>query len=227
MIECMFTQNRCMTSKKQSINPIGIIVHSSGANNPNLSRYVNPSKNDKDYDYIRSVIGVNKYGNHHNTSSSSKSMHYYIGKTSSGIVDVVKTLPHNVACWGCGKGSKGSYNYPPNGHIQMEVCEDNLSSFDYFAMCYAKIVELCANICIDENLPTSSIISHKEAHKKGYASNHRDIDHWFEKFGKNMNILRKDVNTYIETLTKKPLAFSGVVKINEKEYEVTGTAREY
>lgn len=225
MIECIFTQNRCMTTKKEIINPIGIVIHSSGTNNPNLSRYVYPSDNDKDYDYIRSVIGINKYGNHHNQTSSSKSMHYYIGKTSSGFVDIVKTLPHNVACWGCGKGSKGSYNYSPNAHLQIEVCEDDLSSFEYFAQCYAKIVELCANICIDENLSTSSIVSHKEAHKKGYASNHRDIDHWLEKYDKNMDILRKDVANYIDNLTVKPFAFNGVVKIDGTEYEVSGTAR--
>ena len=200
MIECLFTSNRCMTTKKKSIEPIGIIIHSTGANNPNLKRYVQPSSDDKDYDYIISVLGKNQYSNSHNRNASSKSMHYYIGKTASGLVDIVKTLPHNVACWGCGNGSKGSYNYEPYGHIQFEVCEDNLKNKEYFDECYSKIIGLCSKICIEENLPTSTIISHKEAHTNGYASNHRDIDHWLKIYGKTMNDVRNDVENNIKIL---------------------------
>ena len=226
MIECMFTQNRCMTTKKQAITPVGIIVHSSGANNPNLSRYVAPSDNDPNYDYIRNIIGVNKYGNHHNRTASSKALHYYVGKIKVGVVDVCHTLPHNVACWGCGEGKNGSYNYSPVGHIQIEVCEDDLSSADYFNGIYEAVVKLCAKICIDEGLDETSIISHKEAHARGYASNHRDIDHWLTKFGKNMNILRKDVEDEVKRNTKETVNIEGVISINDKEYEFSGTARE-
>lgn len=35
-----------------------------------------------------------------------------------------------------------------------------------------------------------NIISHKEAHARGYASNHADCDHWLTGFGKNMDCFR-------------------------------------
>lgn len=226
MIECYFTSNKCMTSEKQNIKPIGIIVHSTGANNDELKRYVQPSIDDKNYDYLIEVLGKNKNSNSHNRSGSSKSMHYYIGRLASGEVEIVKTIPHNMACWGCGKGSKGSYNYEPNGHIQFEVCEDNLKSSEYFNECYEKIIQLCADICEEENLSSSSILSHKEAHIKGYASNHKDIDHWFKKYGKTMNDLRVEVENEISSRNHKYLEFEGIITINGKQYEVEGVSRE-
>lgn len=224
MIECYFTDNNCMKKEKRTITPVGIIVHSTGANNPNLKRYVQPSTTDEEYEYLIDVIGKNKNNNSHNRSGSSKSMHYYIGKTSFGGVEIVKTLPHNIACWGCGKGSNGSYNYHPNGHIQFEVCEDDLKSEEYFNECYKKIIELCCHICEEENLSPSTIISHKEAHIKGYATNHKDIDHWFNKYGKTMNDLRVDVEK--QMLKNNYLEFEGIITINGKQYEVEGVSRE-
>jgi len=37
----ILTQNACYGAKKM-ITPVGIMVHSTGASNPNLKRYVNP-----------------------------------------------------------------------------------------------------------------------------------------------------------------------------------------
>ena len=39
--KCILTKNNCY-KKGQKINPKGIVVHSTGANNPNLKRYVQP-----------------------------------------------------------------------------------------------------------------------------------------------------------------------------------------
>ena len=46
------------------------------------------------------------------------------------------------------------------------------------------------------NYPTirpENIISHHEAHLRGYASNHADCDHWLRKFGLNMDWFRAQV----------------------------------
>ena len=43
-----------------------------------------------------------------------------------------------MRCWGCGSGSKGSYN---NGFIQFEICEANLTSESYFNEVYQQEAE--------------------------------------------------------------------------------------
>ena len=41
--KCMFLENRCYTSKEPIQQFAGIVVHSTGCNNPNICRYVQPS----------------------------------------------------------------------------------------------------------------------------------------------------------------------------------------
>lgn len=166
-----------------SINPVGIVWHSTGANNPNLKRYVDAPD----------LAGQNPYHNHWNQPGVGKMVHAFIGKDKNGEVAVIQTLPYNFAAWGVGRGSKGSYNYNPTAHIQFEVCEDDLTDKAYFEAVYQAGIEYCAYLCKLLNLKPESICSHKEAYERGYASNHKDPHHWFEKFGKTMDQVRKDV----------------------------------
>ena len=46
--------------------PAGIIVHSTGADNPTLKRYVQPSDDDPDRAALLEKLGVNRYGNARN-----------------------------------------------------------------------------------------------------------------------------------------------------------------
>ena len=55
----IFTENDCYKAVK-TITPKGIMVHSTGANNPNLKRYVGPDDG---------LLGVNQYNNHWNTAT--------------------------------------------------------------------------------------------------------------------------------------------------------------
>ncbi|MBQ7779265.1 MAG: N-acetylmuramoyl-L-alanine amidase [Clostridia bacterium] len=194
IIECMHTQSRCYGKKRQAIKPVGIVVHSTGANNSSIKRYSQPSDNDPRRSELLSLIGVNKYGNHWNRSATSKAVHYFVGKLADGTVGVVQNLPEDIAAWGSGKGKNGSYNYEPTGHIQFEICEDNLKNKEYFDAVYRAAVELCADICRRYGWKSSVIVSHREAHAKGYASNHSDIDHWLLKFGLTMNDFRSEVD---------------------------------
>lgn len=196
IIKCIHTQSSCY-AKGGDVKPVGIVVHSTGANNPWVKRYAQPSTNDPKYAELRSVIGIHKYSNHWNRSVS-KAVHYFVGKLADGTVASVQTLPENMECWGCGKGKYGSYNYIPVPHIQFEVCEDNLKDATYFNAVYKEATELCADICKRYNWKPEVIVSHKEAHKKGYGSNHRDIDHWLAKFGKTMNDFRAEVQRLLE-----------------------------
>ena len=182
------TENRCYKKGESIGNVMGIVVHSTGAANPNLKRYV---------DYPEE-LGTNEYGNHWNNSDVSLMVHAFIGKDKNGKVAIVNTLPYKYACWGVGNGTNGSYNYSPTGHIQFEICEDNLTDINYFNdAVFGAAVEYCAYLCKMFALPVNSIVSHKEAHDRGYGSNHGDPDHWLAKFGKNMNNFRSRVTALL------------------------------
>ena len=161
-------------------SPAGIIIHSTGANNPNLRRYVNAPE----------VCGENPYKNYFDRADSDVCPHAVIGLDKSGEVRAAKLLPWNICCWGCGSGSKGSYNYSP-AYIQIEVCEDALNDRAYFEETFGLAADLCKRLM--KNYPSikpENIISHHEAHLRGYASNHADCDHWLRKFGRNMDWFR-------------------------------------
>lgn len=192
MIVCILTESRCYKAHQPAF-PIGIVVHSTGANNPWLKRYVQPSKDDPDRAELLAILGVNKSGNSWNRDVK-KSAHYMIGKRADGKVDTTMLLPEDYCAWGVGTGTKGSYNYNPTAHIQFEVCEDALVNEEYFLECYHAAVELCADICRRYAWEADVIVSHHEAHELGYASNHKDIDHWLSKFGKTMDDFRADVD---------------------------------
>ena len=116
--------------------------------------------------------------------------HAVIGLDKSGEVRAAKLLPWNICCWGCGSGSKGSYNYSP-AYIQIEIAEDALNDRAYFEETFGLAADLCKRLM--KNYPTiepENIISHHEAHLRGYASNHADCDHWLRKFGLNMDWFR-------------------------------------
>lgn len=186
-IQQLLTHNDCYLAGK-TITPKGVMVHSTGANNPNLRRYV--PGNDQ--------IGYNTGGNHWDMSGTGACVHGFIGKLADGSVGVVQTLPWNWRGWHCGSGSKGSAN---NTHISFEICEDGLNDATYFSAVYQAAVELTADLCKQYNLDPQAdgvVICHSEGHTRGVASNHGDVMHWFPKFGKNMDTFRADVKAEME-----------------------------
>ncbi len=185
IIKAFATKNPCY-KKGQSMTPKGIVVHSTGANNPNLKRYV---------DNI-TECGVNAYNNHLNTATAQILVHAFIGYDVKKNVRIAQCLPYNIACWGVGKGKNGSYNYDPYGHIQFEMCEDGLKDPVYFKKVWDKAVEFCAYICDlygFNPLADGVIVSHYEAYKRGFGSNHGDPEHWFKNHGKTMDDFRAAV----------------------------------
>ena len=195
--KCLLTKNDCY-KKSQIITPKGIVVHSTGANNPTLKRYVQPDDG---------ILGNNPNNNHWNRSGLDKCVHAFIGKDKNGKVRVYQTLPFDYACWGVGKGSKGSYNYNP-AYIQFEICEDGLTDKSYFEQAFKCAIEFCAYLCKKYNLKVDNIVSHAEAHAKGYGSNHADCDHWLKKFSKDMNWFRGEVKKGLSPTIATPIVNS-------------------
>lgn len=176
------TKNPSYT-RNRAISPIGILVHSTGANNPNCKRYVDAEE----------FLGKNKYGNHWNKTNATKSVHAFIGYDKNNEVVVANTLPYDRACWGAGGGSKGSANYNPQAHIQFEICQSSATDSDYYWKAIAVAEEYCAYLCKKFGWTSANITSHKEAHKAGYASNHGDPQSWMRNFGDNMDKFRERV----------------------------------
>ena len=195
IITAYAVKNDCY-KKAQPMTPKGIVVHSTGANNPNLKRYVDAP----------SEVGINLYGNHWNKKGLQVCVHAFIGYDKNKKVTTANILPYNYACWGVGRGAKGSYNYNPTGHIQFEICEDGLDNEVYFKEAYTEAVEYCALLCKKFSLKPDTIVSHREAHDLGYGSNHGDPHNWFTKFGKTMSDFRAAVKKeLIPTVTAQPL----------------------
>lgn len=162
----------------------GIMVHSTGANNPNLWRYVGPDDG---------LIGKNKYNNHWNMPKVGASVHAFIGKLKDGTVATYQVLPWNYKAGHCYKGENGSGN---DTHIAFEICEDGLEDASYFKKVYQEAVELTAMLCKQYNLDPLAdgvVIDHSEGYDRGIASNHGDVMHWFLKHGKSMDTFRKAV----------------------------------
>lgn len=177
------TENACFQAGR-IIKPKGIMVHSTGANNPNLCRYVGPDDG---------LLGENRYGNHWNQEKPGGSYvccHAFIGKLADGTIATYQTLPWDMRGWHAGNGSIGSAN---DTHISFEICEDDLTDSKYFAAVYQEAVELCAYLCEKYGLTEKDILCHSEGYTRGIASNHGDVMHWFPKFGKSMDTFRADV----------------------------------
>lgn len=193
VITAYAVKNKCFIKAQKMPNgkPDGMIVHSTGSNNPNLKRYVDAPDE----------VGVNRYGNHWNRGNIKKCVHAFIGYDANKNITVAKTLPEDICAWGCGKGKKGSYNYNP-AYLQFEICEDNLTDKTYFNSAFAAAIEYCAENCKKYGIPVAKVISHKEAAAAGYASNHGDVDHWLKKHGKTMDWFRSQVTAAMNTESK-------------------------
>lgn len=192
LLTCMMTKNRWYKSGK-TIPMSGIVVHSSGANNPRLSRYVQPTPGADGFWNMMAALGTNQYGNDWNRADQPYGMHAFVGKLADGKVGTVQTLPWDSFLWGCGSGKNGSYN---NTHIQFEICEDNTDP-EYTKKAYREAVELCAMLCDTFNIRVSNIVGHFEAHKQGYASAHADPEHWWVLQGLTMENFRRDVKNLL------------------------------
>ena len=206
---CMQTQSTCYKgTRKMTIK--GVLWHSTGANNPNLKRYVQPSDTKPSADtYSKSkwleILGKNTNANDWNHTSIEVGLNCWIGKLADGTVTTVQTMPWEYRPWGCASGKNGSCN---DGWIQFEICEDTLTDKNYFNKIYQEACEITAYLCklynIDpkgtvthNGVKVPTILCHQDSYKLGLGSNHSDVLHWFSKHGKTMDNARNDVAALI------------------------------
>ena len=216
LLNCLLTANRCYQAGRV-IKPKGVMVHSTGANNPNLRRYVQPVSTTPDRAGLLARLGTNPNGNHWNRAGLSVCVHGFIGRLADGSVAAVQTLPWTRRGWHAGNGSSGrSAN---DSHISFEICEDGLTDPAYFAQVYREAVELTALLCREyglDPLADGVVICHQEGYRRGIASNHGDVLHWFPRFGKSMDDFRADVAAELGRRPEVP-AVDGSNDRNDKE----------
>ena len=186
------TNNECyIKNHGTKWTPKGIMVHSTGCNNPNLKRYVGPDDG---------LLGENVNKNYWNTYQPGGKQiccHAFIGKLMDGSIATYQILPWDCKGWNNG----GSSN---NTHLAFEICEDGLTDATYFNKVYREAVELTAYLCKMFSIDVSNVIDHSEGYKKGIASNHGDVAHWFPKFGKSMDTFRADVQAEMTKTVTTP-----------------------
>ena len=196
----ILTKNPCYQAY-QRMTPKGIVVHSTGVNNPYIKRYVQPDDG---------IIGKNIYGNDWNNPNEDVCVHGFIGKDKNDNVKFYQTLPFGICCWGVGGGWNGSYNYDP-AFIQFEMCEDDLRDKAYCKACYNKAVEVCAYLCKKYKINVDNVVSHREAYLRGYGSEHWDPTNWWDKFGYTMDGFRAAVRKKLAVKKKVRLKDGGAL----------------
>ena len=160
--------------------PRGVMVHSTGANNPNLRRYVQPDDG---------ILGVNPNDNDWNRPGLDVAVHAFIGLTQTGDVAAYQILPWEYRAWHCGGGANDT-------HVSFEICEDALNDRAYLDRTYQVAMELTAELCRKfglDPLAPGVVIDHAEGAELGIASNHADVDHWWSRFGVTMDDFRAGV----------------------------------
>lgn len=207
---CMQTQSTCYKGTSK-MKPLGVLWHSTGANNSSLKRYVQPSDirpAEDTYSKVEwlNLLGKNQYNNDWNHVDVRAGLNAWIGKLVDGTVTSVQAMPWDYKPWGCGAGDRGSCN---NGWMQFEICEDNLNNKNYFEAVYKEACELTAYYCKMYNLDPKGtvqfngvtvpvILCHYDSCLLGLGSNHGDVYHWFKKYNKTMEDVRNDVAKLME-----------------------------
>lgn len=196
LLQNIMTKNLAYIENRWII-PRRIVWHSTGANNPNLRRYVGPDDG---------LLGVNKYKNYWNRPYEEMKRkiapHGAIGKLADETIATYLLLPikdgkimrgHHT---GTGKNGNGN-----DTCIGFEICEDGLNDKAYAMAVYKEACEFTAYLCEQFNLDPLGedvIIDHARAYQLGIASNHGDVMHWFGRYGITLDKIRRDVWALLE-----------------------------
>lgn len=180
------TSNGAYTSGRK-ITPQGSVNHSVGCAQPNPDVFFNAM----------------------NKSSAGWGVNAILGDFNKGEGRIILTLPYNARPWGCGSGSKGSWN---NTKVQWEICEpaghtyaggtmigyDVAKNQTYFDRMWKMVVAWNVYMVNKFGYPVSGISDHAESYKAGYGSNHSDVGQWWPKHGKSMDALRQEVEAILK-----------------------------
>lgn len=207
-LQCILTHStNYLQGSYRSTPPLGVVVHSTGANNPWVKRYAQALSDEPNYQYLQSVIGVNtNYNSWNQLANNYVGVHGFCGKMADGHVQFIQTLPWYTQAWHVGQGWSGySLN---NYYIGIEMCEDGLWDQNYCKQVYDEMVEVIAYLCVyfgwnvygcnyigGQQIPV--ITTHAQGSRLGVASSHCDPENWWPHFGYTIEQFRNDVQACI------------------------------
>lgn len=181
------TKNRAYQDGKE-IQVKGIVLHSYGTPQPD----------------------PNVLAERWDSPNANACVHAHIGKDETIITLPCEEKKGKAARgWHGGSGKNGSVN---NTHLSAEMTEpstikyvggsnwielgDGSNTKAHVLATYKNAVDLYAAWCCQHGLDPLAdgvILSHREAHARGIASNHGDVEHIWLRFGLSMDQFRKDV----------------------------------
>lgn len=228
--KCIMTQSSCYKGTRE-FTPKGILFHSTGCNNPCISRYVQPDDNAENKWEMINMLGVNSCKNDWNHIELRAGVHGFLGKLQNGDIKFIQVLPWEYRPWGCGSGAKGTGN---DLYLQFEICEDNLFGEEYFNCAYKEAIEISAYLCKKFGISPfgtiqyngcefPAITCHSDSCAMGIGSNHGDVLHWFLKHGKDMNSVRSDIQRLLDCESKSN---TNTTNTNE-EHQIEKITEEY
>lgn len=170
----------------RKINPQGCVNHSVGCAQPSVDVFFNIM----------------------NKSSAGWGVNALLGDFHKGDGRILVVLPLDARPWGCGSGSKGSWN---NTKVQWEVCEpaghtyaggtmiayDVVKNQVYFDRMWKMLVAWNVYLVKKFGYDINGISDHAESYRAGYGSNHSDMGQWLPKHGKSMAALRQEVEAIL------------------------------
>lgn len=204
IIQNIVTNNPCYKAG-QKITVKGLMLHSVGCSQPKASVFINQWDSGKYKVCAHALID---------------------GNTG----DIYQCLPWNHLGWHC----KYDGN---NTHIGVEMCEpacikyisgstftcsDKPKAKAVAQRTYDTAVQLFAHLCEQYDLDPLAdgvIISHKEGHKRGIASNHGDPEHLWNQLGMGytMDTFRKAVKKAMNTRKDEEIMYYVQVPFNTKK----------
>ena len=216
LVQSFLTKNPCYAAGRK-ITVKGLMLHSVGCPQPRASVFIS---------------------NWNRADFTSACVHGFIDGNDG---TVYQTLPWDHRGWHCGSGIKGSGN---NTHIGVEMCEPacikytggaNFTCSDTAAAkaaakrTYETAVELFAMLCkkfLLDPLADGVIISHREGHSRGMASNHGDPEHLWNQLcmGYTMDGFRRAVKAAMEGGTGISTGTQASVFANLSEKEAVAKA---
>lgn len=159
---------------------------------------------------------VDVFFKHMNLASCGWGVNALIGDFHKGEGRILLVLKPETRPWGCGAGSKGSWN---NSRVQWEICEpaghtyaggtmigyDVAKNQEYFDRMWKLVVAWNVYMADYFGYDPDKIADHSESYKAGYGSNHSDVMQWWPKHGKSMQALRDEVKAILEADTPSPV----------------------
>lgn len=130
-------------------------------------------------------VMADKWLDRWNNTVTKKGVHAFIDNIQRCLM-----LPYTMWAWGVG-GKANGYS------LQLEICEDEDWTEEYFRTTISNAVRTAAEWCLRHKIPVDRVIGHYEAYKLGLGSNHSDPSHWFPKFGYSMDAFRAEVQKEI------------------------------